>query len=138
MLCFEVAVNGERYCLAGADDSGVLFASVASRGPISRFFGSKFELVVSGLGNGAIPLRDSRVYWGGRPRRLKSADVVTIRVVESPEAETPRLRPDAAGAVSERELFADTAKIRDGLGGFLFWLAVAALGAVLSYCTPHR
>jgi len=43
MLCLEVAVNGERYCLAGADDVWVVCADVASRWSSQRLFGSGFD-----------------------------------------------------------------------------------------------
>ena len=60
MLCLEVAVNGERYCLAGAHDVWVLYADVASRWSIQRLFGSGFDLSVRGW-------RDGTILWGHGP-----------------------------------------------------------------------
>ena len=133
MLCLEVAVNGERYCLAGADDVSFVYTAVASRWRILRWFGSGFELAVRGFRDDAAKWP----YWGERRRRLKVGDVVVIRLVESNVPDSPRYL-QTAGVVAQPELFAYSTRIPDGLGGFLVWVGIAILGVVLMWLTPHR
>jgi hypothetical protein len=96
MLCLEVAVNGERYCLAGADDVWSISARVASSRPIQRLFRSGFDLSVRGWRGGNI-LRDLMgPYWGEWARHLNVGDVVTIRLVESNVPDSPRHRESSA------------------------------------------
>jgi hypothetical protein len=140
MLCLEVAVNGERYCLAGADDVWSISARVASSRPIQRLFGSGFDLSVRGWREGNILRNVMGPYWGEWARHLNVGDVVTIRLVESNVPDSPRYRESSAfvdGVVAKPELFADSTRIPDGLAGFLFWMGVAILGIVLLYVTPH-
>jgi hypothetical protein len=139
MLCLEVAVNGERYCLAGAHGVWVVFADVASPQPI-QWFGSGFDLSVHGWRDGSISRGATEPYWGESARHLNVGDVVTIRLVESNVPDSPRYPESSAlvdGVVVEPELFAYSTRIPDGLAGFLFWMAVAILGIVLLYVTPH-
>src|SRR2546427_12805843 len=75
MLCLEVAVNGERYCLAGANDVWVVYADVASRWPIQRLFGSGFDLSVRGWRDDNISVGAMRPYWGEWARHLNVGDV---------------------------------------------------------------
>ena len=140
MLCLEVAVNGERYCLAGADNVWVVCADVTSGRPIQRLFGSGFDLSVRGWRDGNMSLGAMGPYWGKWARHLNVGDVVTIRLVESNVPESPRYCESSAlvdGVVAEPELFAYSTRIPDGLAGFLFWMGVAILGIVLLYVTPH-
>jgi hypothetical protein len=137
MLCLEVAVNGERYCLAGADDVWLVYLRVASPCPIQRFFASGFDLSVRGWRDDSIFMGP---YWGERARYLDVGDVVTIRLVESDVPDSPRYCESSAfvdGAVAEPELFAYSTRMPDGLAGFLFWIGVAVLGIVTLYVTPH-
>ena len=136
MLCLEVAVNGERYCLAGSDDVWV-YATVASPWRIQLWFGSGFDLSVRGWRNGNI---SPGLYWGEWARHLNVGDVVTIRLVESNVPDSPRYCESPAfvdGVVAEPELFAYSTRIPDGLAGFLSWMGVAILGIVLLYVTRH-
>jgi hypothetical protein len=141
MLCLEVAVNGERYCLAGADDVWVVYAKVASPWPIlQRFFGSGFDLSVRGWRDGNTFREAMGPYWGEWVRHLNVGDVVTIRLVESNVPDSPRYCKSSAsvdGVVAKPELFAYSTRIPDGLAGFLFWMGVAMVGIVLLYVTPH-
>ena len=131
MRCLEVTVNGERYCLAGADDDVFIYAEVASRWHIPRLFGSGFELTVRGLASGR--------FWGEWRRRLKVGDVVMIRLVESNVPDAPRYSANREfrGVVAQPELFTYSTRIPDGLAGFLIWVAIAILGVVLLWVTPH-
>ena len=142
MLCLEVTVNGERYCLAGTDDAWVVFADFGSRRPIQRLFGSGFDLSVRGwLRDANTSLRSmGGVHWGASARHLKVGDIVTIRLVESNVPDSPRYPESSAfvdGVVAAPELFAYSTRIPDGLAGFLLWMAVAILGIVLLSVTPH-
>ena len=123
MLCLEVAVNRERYCLAGADDVWSVDADVTS------LFGSGFDLRVCGQRDGNAPLGAADPYWAEWTRHLNIGDVVTIRLVESSVPDSPRYWRDSPalvnGVVAEPDLFAYSTRVRNGLGGFLFWLAVA-------------
>ena len=141
MLCLEVTVNGERYCLAGADDVGLIDAYVASRF-FPRLFGSGFDLHVRGVRVGKAPLESALAYWGKGARHLNVGDVVTIRLLESNTPDVPTYvqlsssaREDGGGA--EPELFGYSTRIPDGIGGLLVWVAIAILGLVLLYVTPH-
>ena len=132
MHCLEVAVNGERYCLAGADDVSFVYATVESRRHLPRLFGSGFQLTVRGLRRGA--------YWGEWRRHLRVGDVVMIRLVESNAPDSPRYLTTPVfvdGIVAQPELFTYSTRIPDGLAGFLIWVAVAILGVVLLWFTPH-
>jgi hypothetical protein len=117
MLCLEVAVNGERYCLAGGDDVWVVFATVRSPCPIRRLFGSGFDLSVRGWRHGNISIASAksiitsiaamRPYWGKWAHYLNVGDVVTIRLVESNVPDSPRYCESSAfvdGVVAEPEL----------------------------------
>jgi len=55
MICLEVAVNGDRYCLAGAEDVSFVYAGV-------ELFRSGIELTVCGLraDPGAMKFRYTR------------------------------------------------------------------------------
>ena len=87
MLCFDVAINGKRYCLAGVGDRGILSAFVTYyRLPPDvelPDLGRKVHLNVSGTrpdGGG--------VQWAPGPSPdatvpLRLGDVVTVQVVES-------------------------------------------------------
>ena len=140
MLCLEVAVNGERYCLAGADDVWAVYAKVASRRPILGLFGSGFDLSVRGWRDGNSLREAIGPYWGEWVRHLKVGDVVTTRLVESNVPDSPRYCESSAfvdGVVAEPELFTYSTRIPDGLAGFLLWMGLAILGIVLLYVTPH-
>jgi len=83
---------------------------------------------VRGLRGGNAPLWAGGPYWGEGARQLNVGDVVTIRLVESNVPDSPRYCESSAfvnGVVAEPDLFAYSTRVPDGLGGFLFWLAVA-------------
>jgi hypothetical protein len=78
MLCLEVTVNGEPYCVAGRRDAWV-------GAGISRDF-DLGALKVSTLGFG----RAEFYRWDADESFLKVGDVVTVRVVERAAADPPR------------------------------------------------
>lgn len=143
MLCLDVAVNGERYCLAGADDVRFAYAKVASRLLVPRLFASGFELHVHAL-QGGNDLFDAGIgYWGKWALPVKVGDVVTIRLVESDAPDTPLQLPlpgrsaSLNGVVQELQLFTYSTRVPDGLGGLLIWVAIAILGILLLYVTKR-
>jgi hypothetical protein len=85
MICFEVRVNGEKICVAGVGDSGVLAAHVTwSQGRQSqRRQPQKPHLHVGGLVN------NEHVRWTENEHVLEVGDEVTFKVVEAGTADEP-------------------------------------------------
>lgn len=77
LICFEVWVNGEKICLAGVGDSGVLNSIIHVAEP------RKPDLHVGGLVN------DEHVRWTERMHFLEVGDEVTIKIVEADTADEP-------------------------------------------------
>lgn len=97
MLCLEIGINGQRYCLAGVGQAGILSAFVTYyRLPADQTLpdlGRKVHLNVSGSRPDG-----SSVQWapGSSPDAtvpLRVGDVVTIRVVEAATADPGRAPP---------------------------------------------
>ena len=82
MICFEVWVNGEKICLAGVGDSGVLDSIVGWGGRQGRQL-IKPNLHVGGLVN------DEHVRWTEKDHTLEVGDEVTIKIVEADAADEP-------------------------------------------------
>ena len=94
MLCFDIAVNGTRYCVAGVGDRGILSAFVTyyriPPGEELPDLGRQALLNVSGTRPDGSP-----VQWASNPSPdatipLRLGDVVTIRVIQSPVADPGR------------------------------------------------
>ena len=145
MLCLDIAVNGERHCVAGADDLAMFAATIGRAGGL-RAVRDKTQLSVNAFSSNLA----TRYVWGGQPRHLKIGDVVTIRVVEASVPDIPILSETGfhceegkvlldsdPSRVRYKPLFEDTAHIRDGLGGLLFWVGVAVLGIVMMYVSER-
>lgn len=79
MICFEVWVNGEKICLAGVGESGVLNSIVTWGG--RQWI--KTDLHVGGLVN------DEHVRWTEKEHILEVGDEVTIKIVEADTADEP-------------------------------------------------
>jgi hypothetical protein len=96
MRCFEVEVNGERYCLAGVGDVGALSAFVTYvgvRGSEGAAVIGPTYLSVSGF-SGSV--EDQRhVHWREGIHPLSPGDVITVRVLdaESPDLGVPSSLP---------------------------------------------
>lgn len=82
MICFEVWVNGEKVCVAGVGNSGVLSSIVSWGGRENRKF-IKPKLHVGGLVNG------EHVRWTEEGHYLDVGDEVTIKIVETNTADEP-------------------------------------------------
>lgn len=78
MLCFEVTVNGERWCRAGIGEFGSMDAAVTWVGVEGAGPEPPTTLSVSGLPHGG-----GSVHWRDIVHRLVPADVVEIRLVEA-------------------------------------------------------
>ena len=83
MRAFEVHLNGEKVCVAGIGDHGVLNAMV--------------DHVISGIGNelhfrvgGLISETDEHVTWVNQ--KLKVGDEVQVKVIEAAEIDEPQER----------------------------------------------
>jgi hypothetical protein len=92
MRCFEVEVNGERYCLAGVGDVGALSAFVTYvgvRGSEGEAVIGPTYLSVSGF-SGSVE-DQHHFHWREGIRPLGPGDVITVRVVdaESPDPGVP-------------------------------------------------
>jgi hypothetical protein len=85
MLCFEVSVNGERWCRAGIGEFGSMDAAVTWVGVDRGGAEPPTTLSVSGLPHGG-----RTVHWRDILRRLVPEDTVEIRLVEGePDPWTP-------------------------------------------------
>ena len=82
MICFEVWVNGEKICLAGVGETGVL-SSIVSWGGKQGWPPEKPNLRVGGLVN------KEHVRWTEKEHILEVGDEVTLKVVEADTAEEP-------------------------------------------------
>ncbi len=76
MLCFEVSVNGERWCRAGIGEFGSMDAAVTWVGVDG---GSEPPTTLSVTG---LPAGGRGVHWRDITRRLVPGDVVAVRLVE--------------------------------------------------------
>ena len=97
MLALDVAINGNRHCLAGVGNHGILSAFVTYyRIRLEEELpdlGPKVHLHVSGTGADG-----TRVHWPPGASQdatvpLRVGDVVTIRVVETDVADPGRRAP---------------------------------------------
>ena len=77
MLCFDVSVNGERWCRAGIGEFGSMDAAVTWVGVEDGGSEPPTTLSVRGLPHGG-----GSVHWGDIVRRLVPGDLVEIRLVE--------------------------------------------------------
>ena len=77
MLSLDIAVNGDRYCVAGTDDLAMYAAIIYQHDRINAADREKIHLSVFGSEVATHYVR------GGAPRALNIGDVITIRVVES-------------------------------------------------------
>ena len=104
MIVFEVTRNGERLCLAGADDLGVLNAIVSAVGRLGPATTSRrpdegdvdIHLSVGGLPSRADSAGDVHPRWRSL-EPLAVGDVITVRVLEADAADPPAFEMPAAG-----------------------------------------
>lgn len=95
MLAMEVKKNGRKVCVAGADDLGVLTASLSAGGPLGPrtwdFTGKAskpdMHLRVGGLtSRSGAP--DDHVNWIGH-MEIQIGEAVTLRFIETDKADSP-------------------------------------------------
>lgn len=82
MICFEVYVNGEKICLAGVGESGVL-SSIVSWGGRQGRPEIKPDLHIGGL------VDKEHVAWTKKMYNLEVGDEVTLKIVEADTADEP-------------------------------------------------
>jgi hypothetical protein len=103
MIAFEVRLNGERVCIAGAEDLAVLNTIVSASGRLgpktvpARSNDTKREVSYSigGLTARADPEKDVHVRWKSLAP-LKVGDLLQVKVVEVKKADRPKSRKRAA------------------------------------------
>lgn len=99
MICFQVAVNGERLCTAGIGDDGVLNAIISWVGPDDKgceaAASEAIDLHVGGLAN------DVHVRWLNGFHLLKVGDVVAVAIIDRTSADAP-LHEEPAAARAAR------------------------------------
>jgi hypothetical protein len=118
MLCLEVTVNGESYCVVGRDDA-LVGAGLSRDVDLSR---RTPRMKVSAVSLGPAGFEQ----WGAEECFLKLGDVVTVRVVEREAADSPKRRSTVTAPFrpAPPELFTN---VSGGLEGELFlwvWLIV--------------
>ena len=85
MICFEVSINDEWFVVAGRDDLNVLTSILSWVG--NEEPDKKLTLDIGGLAvNAAGDKAD--LDWSGR-RQIEVGDEITVRVVESDNADEP-------------------------------------------------
>ena len=114
MLAMEVLKNGERVCVAGAQDLGLLtanFTAGGSLGPRAWDFSGKITKPHMHLHVGGLTSRkgapDDHLDWVGH-MEIQTGDAVTLRFIEIDEADAPvESRPAEHKTLSsdEREYF---------------------------------
>lgn len=142
MECLEVAVNGERYCLAARNASPSLSVSMlVDRRPVDHATG---HLFVHGLSADF----KTRLTWGGADRRLAVGDTVTIRVVNADRADPPERSQSGLsvdGEASEPVFRFGNRLANDPLNFFgndtlrhmLFGVTVTILGLIAWFLSSH-
>jgi hypothetical protein len=84
MVCFEVSINGKRWCRAGIGEFGSMDVAVSWVGVDG---GSEPPTTLSVAG---LPQDSPPVHWRDITRRLAPGDVVEVRIVEAaPDPATP-------------------------------------------------
>lgn len=101
MIALEVALNGKRVCIAGAEDLGVLSAAISAVGKLGRKTvpsrpeeTSDLFYSVGGLTSRSDPNTNVHVNWQSIAR-LKIGDTITVKMVETERADRARSRRKA-------------------------------------------
>jgi hypothetical protein len=114
VIVLEVLLNGKRFARAGTEDMGVLSTHVTGLGKLGpRSRGTKgapqaydLDLHVGGL-TSRTNRADEHLRWGPR-KSLKIGDEVTVRILETRNADAPSRRSPQQGDTrrpSERERY---------------------------------
>lgn len=95
MIVFEIELNGEALGRAGAEDLSVLTAIITavgklgpqSQGSVEHETNYHTGLSVGGLTARSNPAEDEHLEW--LKRQLGPGDIVTVKIMESPSADSP-------------------------------------------------
>jgi hypothetical protein len=89
MIALEVSLNGKRVCIAGADDCGVLTATVAAVGKLGKATvparpgqAADIHYNVGGLTSRNDPKKDVHFRWKSAAP-LSLGDTIQVKVVET-------------------------------------------------------
>jgi len=96
MLCFEVSLNGEQLCTTGAEDLRVMSTRLTWGRRQDEGKDVEFLRLESGGMNQAM----EHVRWSGR-EDLAIGDEITLRIVESEEADPPDAGPAVTGELQD-------------------------------------
>ena len=101
MIAFEVSLNGERVCVAGAEDLAVLAAGVTACGtlgkktvPVRSDESWDIHYRVGGLTGRKDESKDVHMTWTGITE-LNIGDVIEIKVLETDKVDRPKSRKRA-------------------------------------------
>ena len=102
MIAFEVSLNGERVCVAGADDLGVLSTIVTASGKLGKNTVpttpdeacAEVYYSVVGLTSRRDQEKDVHLRWKS-VEALQIGDVVQVKVIETGKADHPKSRTRA-------------------------------------------
>jgi hypothetical protein len=137
--CLEVAVNGERYCVAARNASPSLSAKM-----LVDLDHATGYLFVHGLSADF----KTTLTWGGAVRRLAVGDTVTLRVLNADRADPPERRQSGLsvdGGASEPVFRFGDRLANDPLNFFgndtlrhmLFAVTVTILGLIAWFVSSH-
>jgi hypothetical protein len=142
--CLEVAVNGERYCIAARYASPRLSASSVQFVDRQGLDHATGYLLV----HGSSAYFKTHFEWGGGSRQLAVGDTVTIRVLNANRADRPersQSRLSVDGDASEPVFRFGDRLANDPLNFFgndtlrhmLFWVTVTILGFIAWFVGSH-
>ena len=101
MIAFEVKLNGRHVCIAGAEDLGVLAASISAVGKLGKRTvparpdeTADLFYSVGGLTSRPNPRADVHVDWQS-VEPLKIGDKIEIRIIETDRADRARSKRKA-------------------------------------------
>lgn len=102
MIAFEVSLNGNRVCVAGAEDLAVLTAGVTAFGKLGKKTirpgadeTSDITCTVGGMTGRPNPEKDVYIIWAAATS-LQVGDVLQIKVIETDKADRAKSRKNVA------------------------------------------
>jgi flagellar basal body L-ring protein FlgH len=89
MIAFEIQLNGQKLCLAGVGDSGVLSA-IVTWAATAMATGTRNESLFLDIG-GLINPRGERVSWTDQ-KPLATGDVIQVKIIEADSVDQHQVR----------------------------------------------
>jgi hypothetical protein len=143
VVCLEVTVNRERYCVAARKDAHKLRASILHY--LNRH---EPDHVTGFLWVHGWSAFMTQLEWGGAGRRLAAGDTVTLRVLNADRADAPE-RSQRGSSVdddgSEPAFRSGNRLANDPLNFFandtsrymMFWVSITILGLIAWFLRSH-